>query len=115
MIDIKFFSESFLNPVISEELLNKLKNIEESMNELDEFAYKQINGHPWELIYKYLALIMRSFDCECIAEQYISTVAQWKNKYKGIIGKIVVQCCKYGDKEWCKCENEVGKYTYMYY
>ena len=34
------------------------------MSDISKNAEKQINGHPWEIIYKYLALIMLSNDCK---------------------------------------------------
>lgn len=43
---------------ISDSLLDKLSSIRETMEKLGIKSLKQLNGHPWELICKYLALIM---------------------------------------------------------
>lgn len=49
---------------IPAKLLNKLKNIEKALCDVSKKAEKQINRHPWELIYKYVVLIMVSNDCK---------------------------------------------------
>lgn len=42
---------------IGESLLEKLCNIEDTLKQAGNITLRERNGHPWEIIYKYLALI----------------------------------------------------------
>ena len=42
---------------ITGSFLNKLLNLEKGIKKISSAGLKQINGHPWELIYKYLAFM----------------------------------------------------------
>lgn len=57
---------------ISDSLLDKLSDIENTMEKQGAKALKQMNGHPWELICKYLALIMVQKGSVKNAEKYWS-------------------------------------------
>lgn len=48
---------TFYMDEVSNRLINKLLDIEKSIKKISSIALKQINGHPWELIFKYIALI----------------------------------------------------------
>jgi len=60
---------------IPDRLVKKLKDVEKSLCDVCKRAEKQINGHPWEIIYKYLALIM-------IANNFLEDADEYKKKIK---------------------------------
>ena len=41
------------------------------MKEIDVLSLNEMNGHPWELIYKYLAFIMLELGNISVAETYM--------------------------------------------
>lgn len=64
IISLKFALFVYLKSVvtfyleeISDELMQKLLNIESVISDANENGKKQIKGHPWEISYKYLAMI----------------------------------------------------------
>ncbi len=94
-------------------VINKFKDIEKSLNEVNKQADRQINGHPWEIIYKYLALIMLKKGCNEEKEIYKAKLIKMRNSSEGLIKDI----CKEGIK--CIEAAEEGKeaeekFTYMY-
>ena len=96
---------------LTSDMVNKFKSIEKLLTEIDVQADKQINGHPWELIYKYLALIMLVNKAGSEAEQYKQKIVDMSKDSSGLIKSIAeesVRCVE--DKE-----NRVEKYTYMFY
>lgn len=61
---------TFYKDEVSEELLLLLLDLENTMTAIDASAKEQINGHPWEIIYKYLVLIAIYRKKPTIADQY---------------------------------------------
>ena len=100
---------------IPEKLLNKLKSIEKAFSDINEDATRQINGHPWEVIYKYLALIMHKYNEDDLANIYEDRIRLFVEHSKGIIKSIAKNSLR-------ECENSIyGKeekadssFTYMY-
>lgn len=56
---------------LSEELIDKVLNIEDTIGQLSPEGLSQINGHPWEISYKYLALIAFTFKKSKLTTYYI--------------------------------------------
>ena len=100
---------------ISEKLLNKLKTIEKSLSDMNKAAARQINGHPWEIIYKYLALIMLKYNENGIAKVYEDKIRIFVDRSEGIIQNIAKNSLRE-----CGChlnqdeENADSRFTYMY-
>lgn len=95
-------------------LLNKLKSIEKALCDVNKMAENQINGHPWEIIYKYLALIM--FSKECFAEEnmYCESLKNMFCEAEGLIKDIYSESLmRIESIETSSVFEE--KYTYMYY
>lgn len=95
-------------------LLNKLKCIEKSLCDVNKNAEKQINGHPWEIIYKYLELIMISKMCFAEKEIYISKAKNMFFQSEGLIHDIYEE----GFNHIESIRNGLiyePKYTYMYF
>ena len=96
-------------------LIDKIKDIEMTLTVLKNGAEKQINGHPWEMIYKYLVLIMLKYNEPEAAEVYINKLQAVSDGSAGIIKDIATESlgiCK-AAKEGCAMR-ETGAYTYMY-
>ena len=94
-------------------LLNRLKDIEVSLSEQDKNALRQINGQPWEIIYKYLALIMLGHDELDAARTYIEKLRAIAGNAEGIIREIAqdslrIRCATMDQDSGNK------KFTYMY-
>lgn len=95
-------------------LVIQLKDIEKSLQSICPNAKMQINGHPWEIIYKYLALIMLKYREPQLASGYIKKIEMGMKNQGKIIDLIVEQ----GRAEY---ETAIGKrepvengLTYMY-
>lgn len=78
LISLKFALFVFLKGIyrfrlkdISKKLKTKLLDIEQAMKEIDVLSLNEMNGHPWELIYKYLAFIMLELGNTSVAETYM--------------------------------------------
>ena len=78
LISLKFALFVFLKGIyrfrlkdISKKLKTKLLDIEQAMKEIDVLSLNEMNGHPWELIYKYLAFIMLELGNISVAETYM--------------------------------------------
>ena len=69
-------------------LLNKLKDIEKALTDLNKSAENQINGHPWELIYKYVALIMIQHQQMDEARRYMEKIEQFAQTNEGLLRDI---------------------------
>lgn len=69
-------------------LLNKLKGIEKALTDLNKNAENQINGHPWELIYKYVALIMIQHQQMDEARRYMEKIEQFAQTNEGLLRDI---------------------------
>ena len=100
---------------IPEKLINKLKNIEKSLSDLNKAAEKQINGHPWEITYKYLALIMRWYNEGDAAKAYENKIRAFADCSEGIIQNIAEnslrECGVFTSQDDGKTEY---RFTYMY-
>ncbi len=59
---------------ISDSLVDKLSSIQDTMKKQGIKSLKQLNGHPWELICKYLALIMLEKGRREKADQYMNMI-----------------------------------------
>ena len=111
---IKSVYEFYLDS-IPEKLLNKFKTIEKSLSDMNKAATNQINGHPWEIIYKYLALIMYRYKVQNVADLYIKKIYFFANNSEGIIKSIANEGIRI-----CSAENNEGdstyksSFTYMY-
>lgn len=57
---------------ISEELALKLADINGTIQAVDAAGLAQLNGHPWEISYKYLAMIMYKKNNARAAESYVT-------------------------------------------
>ena len=98
-----------------EKLFKKLKHIEKAIIELDRSGERQINGHPWEIIYKYLALIMIERGENEIANGYIEKIDSIIGSMDGIIKKIAEEgrrVCVIKKSGSSVLENKI--FTYMY-
>ncbi len=98
---------------IPNKLLNKLKNIEKSLCDVSMRAEKQINGHPWEIIYKYLALIMISNDSEKEADEYKKKIMKLFGESGGLIKKITDESI-YKIDALLENKQYIELYSYMY-
>lgn len=96
------------------ELTDQLKDIERALRSISPGAERQINGHPWEIIYKYLALIMLKCGDEKNAERYAGKIGEGMENRGLIIDQIIEQ----GKAEYAaaagKQEAVAGDLTYMY-
>lgn len=98
---------------IPKELLYKLANIESALMNLNECAVRQINGHPWELIYKYLALICYRYGDELAGANYVKKLEALRENSEGIIKSIAensLQMCNQRSDNVIETED----FTYMY-
>lgn len=94
-------------------LLNKFKNIEKSLGDVVKNAEKQVNGHPWEVIYKYLILIMIVYKCDAEKDMYKSKLQEMFNDSEGLIKDIFNESKKCIETAEANGIYE-NKYTYMY-
>ena len=99
----------------SSKLRKKLKDIDKALGKANKNAVRQINGHPWEIIYKYLSMIM--FECGEIdaVEIYKVRIMAYVDGTDGIIKDIAIEslkACEAVEKKREDCL--VSKYTYMY-
>lgn len=95
-------------------LLNKLKSIEKSLCDISKKAEKQINGHPWEIIYKYLAFIMFTQECYLERNLYFEKLKKMFCGSEGLIKDIYLESIKQIEHIEVNCEYE-EKFTYMYF
>lgn len=106
----KFYLEN-----IPEKLINKLKDIDTSLSNLNKEAEKQINGHPWEIIYKYLALIMRRYNEGEVASAYEDKIKMFADQSEGIIQSIAKDSLRECGISTYQDENNFdSRFTYMY-
>ncbi len=96
---------------IPAKLIEKLKNIESSLVSINRCAEKQLGGHPWEIIYKYNALILNAKGDKKTAQKYLSALEEFAGSSSGIIKEIC-------DAGICECKGEAynghHKLAYMY-
>lgn len=95
---------------IPSKLLNKLKTIEKSLCDVSKKAEKQINGHPWEIIYKYVALILLSKECFVEKDMYCERLKNMFCESEGLIKDIYIESLLQIEKN----NSFKRKYTYMY-
>lgn len=108
---IKAVYEFYLDSV-PKKLLNKLKTTEKSLSDLNKNAQRQINGHPWEITYKYLALILKHYNEDTAADEYVNKIREYVNNSEGIIKGIAeesVRICEFSNGSV-----KDSKFTYMY-
>ena len=79
----EFYSDS-----LSNKLLNRFKKIESTLQELNENTAKLMNGHPWEIIYKYLALIMYENQDQENGDRYVEKIKAISESSGGTIREI---------------------------
>ncbi len=61
-----------MDKVLSDKALaNKIMKIEESMEAISSDSIREINGHPWEIIYKYLSLITLKCGDSFLSKEYL--------------------------------------------
>lgn len=100
---------TFYRHEIPNSLVCKLKNIENALEDVNPKAWKQFNGHPWEIIFKYLALIMIDEKFYKEKDIYKLKLVEKLEKSQGLIRDICQESIKNIE------ENELkSKYTYMY-
>jgi len=88
---------------ISDSLIGTLGNIEEEIHGFGgEKAADQINNHPWEIIYKYLALIMLKTGNDQKADEYMDKVNQVLDYHEFILDEI----CLFGKLEFARAKKD---------
>ena len=95
---------------LPEKLIKRLSNIEKSLTDVSKKAQKQMNGHPWEMIYKYLGFIMQRYNMTDEAELYKKMIEESFKKADGLI-KIIAEESQKSLEE----KKEISERTYMYY
>lgn len=95
-------------------LLNKLKCIEKALSDISKNAEMQINGHPWEIIYKYLFLIMFIKEYHPESVIYFEKMKSMFCESEGLIKEIYLESLSHVECIESNCEYE-DKFTYMYY
>lgn len=91
---------------ISESLAEVLSNIEKEIFQIGgKEAVDQINNHPWEIIYKYLALIMVRIGNQQQAHEYMGKMEEVLTYHEFILDAI----CVFGELEFAIENNEEGR------
>ena len=94
----------------SDDLKEIIKNIDGAITDISKEAKKEINGHPWEIIYKYTALLCIDIGEETIAKSYIEKTAGFIPN-RGFTIKAIIH---YGTIEYCEKKHdleEAGQHT----
>ena len=94
-------------------LLKKLKDVEKALCDVSKKAEKQINGHPWELIYKYLSLIMICKECDFEGNVYYEKLQNMFRDSNGLIRDIYLESIKQIERTDSNYESR-EKFSYMY-
>ncbi len=90
---------------ISEGLMETLADIEEEIGRIGgKEAKEQINNHPWEIIYKYLALIMLKKGNPAKADEYMAKIQPVLHYHEMILDAI----CVFGELEYKREKKETG-------
>ncbi|MCD7737160.1 MAG: hypothetical protein LUI07_09410 [Lachnospiraceae bacterium] len=90
---------------ISEGLMETLADIEEEIGRIGgKDAKDQINNHPWEIIYKYLALIMLKKGNHAKADEYMAKIKPVLHYHEMILDAI----CVFGELEYKREKKETG-------
>ncbi len=108
----------FYLEIIPTKLINKLMDIDNALETLSKYAKKEMNGHPWEIIYKYIVLVLRkcgdSERVKGIEAKYIKRIKLIFDDSEGIIHKIaknsLIECGEIVND----VEIDHNKYMYMY-
>lgn len=81
IISLKFALFVYLKSIVTfyldeipEELMQKLLDIESAISDINQNGMKQINGHPWEISYKYLAMIAFKAEKHKVAAGYMKKI-----------------------------------------
>ena len=107
---------TFYTDAVNAQLKTALLNIESALVNRNKDAANEINGHPWELIYKYLAFYAFSQNSKAKAQDYIEKSQSILRNAGEIIEKI--NACTMNEFERLKNHEEVidpeSPLTYMY-
>lgn len=71
-------------------LVLKLADIEKAIGQIEPAALMQMNGHPWEILYKYLAIIAYKNERFTEASNYQTKVENYKDDKGQIIDLIIL-------------------------
>lgn len=88
---------------ISDALLDKLCHIRRTLTEITPDAAAQVNGHPWQLIYKYLAFIAYCKGRNAVASEYMRASNTILEDCDDII-KVIIH---YGNAEYAELTGDV--------
>ena len=88
-------------------LCESLMNIKKYMESINPVAIKEINGHPWEIIYKYLALIALEIGNKGKADEFIKRSETILNKEDDLPSYLLRSIIAYGKLEFI--EKKDGK------
>lgn len=126
-ISLKFALFLFIKAVYTfymdkagKKLVNKLLDVENVMKGMTKNIEKQLNGHPWEIIYKYCAFIALDTGKKDVAEVFINKSQECLEEKGHTVDELVrFGVCQYQEK--CGMEPEAEdfaelkeKITYMY-
>ena len=81
--------DTFYVNELSQSMISKLSDISKTIGEIDKNGLKQLNGHPWEISYKYLAKIAFKNNQFTIADKYKKAVGNFKDE-KGLIIDLIL-------------------------
>ncbi len=96
-----------MNEVLNDkELQKKLFNIEKTIISISTSAEKEINGHPWEIIYKYIALIARGCGRKNISESFIGKSEDILKKEDEVPKALLLAIVLFGKAEYMLASEE---------
>lgn len=99
---------------LTDKFVERLSDLDKAFRAIDENALNQINGHPWELIYKYLALIMIEKGRDKEASNYRGSIESVLDERIGIQDKIVRKGVEEVDDRLNNVSSKKKRLTYMY-
>lgn len=73
---------------LPEKLIRRLSDIEKSIDKIIPGGSEMIDGHPWEIIYKYLAMIMHRYDNQDKEKEYLRKIDEVIGQSGGILNAI---------------------------
>ena len=98
--------EAVANDVFRDGMLH----IEERIISISDAAKDQINGHPWELIYKYLAFIAKEYREDGVAEEYLNKAEEILKQEEQVPEALLKAIIQFGKLEY-NCIYEKGDDT----
>ena len=99
---------------ITDKFAEMLADIDGTVESISASATKQLNGHPWEIIYKYLAFIMIEKGNAEMAKEYRKRVRKVVSESSGILDKIISKSIEEIDALNNGTEPKSKRLTYMY-